>query len=140
MKIGMRVPPQVGAHSGGGGQFSPYVLLPISIAGLAVFGAIGVDGSFRSVLALGLFLGAGLVHVGLYKDAYHFRTTRSGWMPRYRWYALGGAAVPLLGALLLLNVAVPGGLLGGILLSSVFGIVVTAPVYLSRRYLAARQQ
>ena len=36
--------------------------------------------------------------------------------------------------------AVPDGILWGILLSGVFGVIVTAPLYLGRRYLTARQQ
>lgn len=117
----------------------PYVVLPISAVGLAMVGFPGVDGSFRSALALGLFLGAGLIHIALHGDARHLRTTGSGWTPRYRWYALGGAAV-LLGVGLLLDVSVPGGIPGAVLLAGVFGIIVTAPVYLGRRYLAARRQ
>lgn len=115
---------------------APYVLLPVSVGGLLALRNTGVDGPVRSLLALGLLLGAGLVHVGLYKDARDLRTTASDWMPYYRWYAVGGAAV-VLGALLVVEVNVPGGIVGGVLLSVVFGITITAPVYLVRRYLIA---
>ena len=118
---------------------APYVLLPLGIGGLLLFGNADAAGPVRSLLALGLLLGAGLVHVGLYEDANRLRTTGSQWMPYYRWYAVGGAVV-LLGVLLVVDVAVPGGILGGALISVVFGVHATAPLYLGRRYLAGRQR
>lgn len=115
----------------------PYVVLSVSIVGLLVLGNSGVDGPVRLLLALGLLIGAGLVHVGLYRDARHLRTTGAEWTPRYWWYALSGTVI-VLGGLLAIDVAVPGGILGGVLLSAVGGVYLTAPVYLVRRYLTAR--
>lgn len=117
--------------------FAPYVLIPLGIGGLVVLGNTAATGPVRLLLALGLFIGAGLVHVGLYRDARHVRTTGAEWTPHYSWYAVGGAVV-VLGALLVVDVTIPGGIVGAILLSVVLGVFVTAPLYLGRRYLTAR--
>ena len=117
--------------------FAPYVALSVSVGGLLMFGDSSVDGPVRSLLALALLIGAGLIHVGLYRDARYLRTTGVEWTPHYWWYALSGAVI-VLGGLLAIDVAVPGGIIGGVLLSVVSGVYLTAPVYLGRRYLTGR--
>lgn len=118
---------------------APYVFVLIAVGGLVILGNTDTTGPIRLLLALALLVGAGLVHVGLYRDARHVRATDSEWTPQYWWYPVGGAVV-LLGALLIIDVTVPGGIFGAMILSMVFGVFITAPLYLSRRSLTSREQ
>jgi len=117
---------------------APYVLLALGIGGFLALGTTDVGGPVRSLLAVAVLFGAGVIHVGLSQDARHLRTSDAAWTPQYRWYAIGGALL-VLGAVLVLDVTIPGGILGGILLAAITGVFVTAPIYLTRRALTARQ-
>jgi hypothetical protein len=92
--------------------------------------------SLRFLLGLVFLLSAVLAHIGLSTDIRSVRTGSQQWSPRYWWYTVGGAGV-LLGGLFVLDVSVPGGVVGAVVLSLILGVIPSIPVYLGRRYLAS---